>query len=87
MDVQAAATVGEGPPGEERERGMGRGVGGGHPARWWWGSCHAAALGEGLRVKREREREREVWDAANRWMELGRPGEEREVVKKEESSW
>jgi hypothetical protein len=41
-------------------------------------------LGEGLRVKRERERE--VWDAANRWMELGRPGEEREVAKKEESS-
>jgi hypothetical protein len=36
--------------------------------------------------EREREREREVWDAANRWMELGRPGEEREVVKKEESS-
>jgi hypothetical protein len=52
------------------------GDGEGPVMRWHWG--------EGLRAKRERERE--VWDAASGWMELGSPGEEREVTGKEESS-
>jgi hypothetical protein len=36
------------------------------------------------RASGRREREREVWDAVSRWMELGRLGEEREVMGKEE---